>query len=99
MAVSPSPMQRRVLPKVALPNGWLGFLPDGKTSGLSALRAAALLRMVRAGVLRGTRCAAPSFMRSAGIVHKAWSRSISLHVARRASVERWQSELGTVCKV
>ena len=41
----------------------------------------ALASTATAGALRGTRCFIPAFMRSAGLVHVAESRSISSHRA------------------
>ena len=58
---------------------------DGNTSPVASVRSAALLMILRADLLRGTRCGRPVLVRSPGISHVSVVRSIWFHVAFRTS--------------
>ena len=58
---------------------------DGNTSPFAPVQSAAFSMILRAGLLRGTRCGRPVLVRWPGISHMSLLRSISSHVAFRTS--------------
>ena len=61
---------------------------DGNTRFERSLSSSAWTRIALAPLDSGTRCARYTFIRSPGIAHTSFSRSISSHVASRTSPER-----------
>ena len=84
VARSARPTVRRIFVSVMSESG---RPPTGEwnTSPDSPRRGAASSSAAIAASLSGTRCSTPPFIRSAGIVHRQASRSISSHVAPLAS--------------
>ena len=66
----------------------LAWRVDGKTNSPPLERCRASARTATARSLNGTRCSTPAFIRLAGTVQVADSRSISPHVEPRASPDR-----------
>ena len=66
-------------PVTPLPDNGIALLPH---------RARAFASTATAASASGTRCASPLFIRAVGMVHVAWSRSISLHRAPSTSEVR-----------
>ena len=68
----------------------IGFFPSlEKTKPVSLVRSSQRLRSnATTGAESGTTWVSPAFIRSAGMVHTAFSRSNSVHTARRVSLDR-----------
>ena len=88
VARSARPRPRNNFVRVISDIGRPGLSADGKTRSLPSRMYSARPSTSRACALSGTRCSAPDFMRSPGIVHVAACRSISAHVAPLASPDR-----------